>query len=175
MVNIPRTVKDPKHRYKMPIIRTKVEGKGINISTNILNLIQVAKALRIGPIYIIKWLEYEMGSNTQFVDTKQQKKASIRGNKSVEDLMRCLDKFIRDYIVCPGCGDPELVTSVNDGAISSRCNACGRTTSVDVSHKLSKFMIKNPPKNLQDIQAQAKQEMQKKQFKARKYVLIKKY
>lgn len=47
MVNIPSTVEDPSYRYKMPKIQTRIEGKGNGIKVNLVNLEDVAKALRV--------------------------------------------------------------------------------------------------------------------------------
>lgn len=47
MVNIPSTIEDPSYRYKMPKMINKIEGKGNGIKVNLVNLIDVAKALRV--------------------------------------------------------------------------------------------------------------------------------
>jgi translation initiation factor 5 len=38
---------DPNYRYKMPRLILKIEGKGNGIKTNLVNLNEVAKAIRI--------------------------------------------------------------------------------------------------------------------------------
>ena len=56
MLNIPSYIDDPSYRYKMPRLITKVEGKGNGIKTNLVNLIEAAKALRVPvqcSVYII--------------------------------------------------------------------------------------------------------------------------
>jgi len=55
MVNIPSYIEDPAHRYKMPQIQIKIEGKGNGIRTNFPNLEKVAEALNVPPKYIVKW------------------------------------------------------------------------------------------------------------------------
>ena len=54
LVNIPSYIEDPGHRYKMPRIQVKIEGKGNGIRTNFPNLEKVAEALRVPPKYIVK-------------------------------------------------------------------------------------------------------------------------
>ena len=64
MINIPRTINDPNYRYKMPILKMRVIGKGINIRTEFLNLKDVAKALNIEIEYILKFFGIYLGART---------------------------------------------------------------------------------------------------------------
>lgn len=45
LVNIPRDVDDIYYRYKMPVLKAKVEGKGNGIKTVIENMADIAKAM----------------------------------------------------------------------------------------------------------------------------------
>jgi len=58
-----------------------------------------------------------------------------------------LDGFIKKFVLCPGCSNPEtnLVVSAKRGTISQRCIACGYNGGVDMRHKLTTFILKNPP------------------------------
>lgn len=47
MLNIPSTVVDSNYRYQMPKMQLKIESKGNGIKTNIVNLPDVGKHLRI--------------------------------------------------------------------------------------------------------------------------------
>jgi len=52
LLNIPSYIDDPSYRYQMPALQLKIEGKGNGIKTNIVNLVEVAKALRVPTEYI---------------------------------------------------------------------------------------------------------------------------
>ena len=43
-------------RYKMPKMILKIEGKGNGIKTNIVNLVEVAKSLRVPTAYPLKYM-----------------------------------------------------------------------------------------------------------------------
>lgn len=61
-INIPSYIDDPEYRYKMPKMVLKTEGKGNGIKTNLVNLLDVAKALRTRIEYPLKFMGYELGS-----------------------------------------------------------------------------------------------------------------
>ncbi len=63
---------DPCYRYKMPSICTKIEGNGNGIKTVILNGEDVSKSLNRPWSHILKFLGYELGSQTH-IDTKNNK------------------------------------------------------------------------------------------------------
>lgn len=49
LLNIPSTVDDLNYRYKMPRPELKIEGRGNGIKTNLVNLNDIAKSLRVPP------------------------------------------------------------------------------------------------------------------------------
>lgn len=143
-VNIPRDVIDPHYRYQMPEIRTKVEGKGNGIKTVIENLSLVATALaRPGP-YIIKYFGFELGAQTT-IGLKDDRWI-INGIPSQETLQTHLDGFIKKFVLCKRCKNPETHVHIKDGAIILDCQACGQQSDVDLTQKLSGFILKSQPK-----------------------------
>lgn len=58
-----------------------------------------------------------------------------------------MDGFIRRYVLCPSCDNPEteLMVSTKKGTISQGCKACGYHGTLEINHKLNTFIIKNPP------------------------------
>ena len=51
---------DALYRYKMPKLLTKIEGRGNGIKTNIVNMVDVEKALGRLPSYTTKSLDVEL-------------------------------------------------------------------------------------------------------------------
>lgn len=69
MIPIPRTVADPSYRYKMPLLETRFEGKGVGVKTNLINLPSISKSLQVPVDYVLKFLSYDLGLQTH---TKKQ-------------------------------------------------------------------------------------------------------
>ncbi|KAL3083082.1 hypothetical protein niasHS_010884 [Heterodera schachtii] len=142
-ININRGVQDPFYRYKMPRILAKVEGKGNGIKTVIANMPEIAKALSRPPTYPTKYFGCELGAQTNF-DLKNERYI-VNGEHDANKLQDILDGFIRKFVLCPSCDNPETVLTVKRQVINGKCKACGHTFIVDPKQKLSTFILKNPP------------------------------
>jgi len=143
-VNVPRDVEDDFYRYKMPVLKAKVEGRGNGIKTVIENMADIAKALERPADYPTKFFGFELGALTK-VDTANDKHI-VNGRHEAADLARVLDQFIAKYVLCGSCRNPETEMVIKGDNIGMRCRACGATTNVDSTHKLSTYILKNPPK-----------------------------
>ncbi|MFH4983262.1 hypothetical protein AB6A40_009971 [Gnathostoma spinigerum] len=143
-LNINRSVLDPFYRYKMPRLQAKVEGKGNGIKTVIANMTDIAKALERPPTYPTKYFGCELGAQTNF-DMKNER-FIVNGEHDAAKLQDILDGFIKKFVLCPACENPETTLTVRRGQIHSKCKACGNSSIIDPKHKLSTFILKNPPK-----------------------------
>lgn len=144
-LNVNRNVTDAFYRYKMPRINAKVEGKGNGIKTVIVNMAEVAKAIGRPATYPTKYFGCELGAQTQF-DYKNER-FIVNGSHDAGKLQDLLDGFIRKYVLCPACDNPEteLLVSSKKGTISQGCKACGFHGPLEVNHKVNTFILKNPP------------------------------
>jgi len=144
-VNVNRNVSDAFYRYKMPRILAKVEGKGNGIKTVIVNMADVAKALGRPATYPTKYFGCELGAQTQ-VDFKNDR-FIVNGSHDATKLQDLLDGFIRKFVLCPSCDNPEtdLIVSTKKGTISQGCKACGFHGPLEFNHKLNTYILKNPP------------------------------
>uniref|UniRef100_A0A8C8G720 Eukaryotic translation initiation factor 5 n=2 Tax=Oncorhynchus TaxID=8016 RepID=A0A8C8G720_ONCTS len=146
-VNVNRSVADQFYRYKMPRLIAKVEGKGNGIKTVIVNMTDVAKALSRPPTYPTKFFGCELGAQTQF-DAKNDR-FIVNGSHEANKLQDMLDVFIRKFVLCPECDNPETDLHINPKkqTIGNSCKACGYRGMLDTRHKLCTFILKNPPEN----------------------------
>jgi translation initiation factor 5 len=71
----------------------------------------------------------------------------VNGEHSATRLRELLDVFIEKFVLCASCKNPEtdLVITKTEFIIRD-CKACGQQTKVDMRHKLTTFILKNPPK-----------------------------
>lgn len=143
--NVNRSVMDAFYRYKMPKLQSKVEGKGNGIKTVIVNMVEVARALARPPTYPCKYFGCELGAQTQF-DYKNERYI-VNGSHDSNKLQSLLDGFIKRFVLCPQCDNPETVLFPNEkkGIIKQTCKACGYQGQLDMTHKLTTFILKNPP------------------------------
>lgn len=150
-LNIPSTIEDPSYRYKMPALQLRTEGRLNGVKTKIVNLEDVAKAIRVPPAYPLKFMGYELG--TQLSESNMV----INGDFKEAELRKLLDKFIEKYVLCPGCHYPEMVIKVKKEVITGGCNSCGWKDKLDNAHKLAAYIIKNPPKNVSEFKKDDKE------------------
>jgi len=160
-LNVNRNVQDAFYRYKMPRLQAKVEGKGNGIKTVLVNMVDVARALARPPTYVTKYFGCELGAQTQF-DVKSERYI-VNGCHDAGKLQDMLDGFIKKFVLCAKCENPETVIKVKKNMIGASCKACGHIFTMDMRHKLTTFIIKNPPEK--EIEAQGESVTRKKDRK----------
>uniref|UniRef100_A0A674B4S2 Eukaryotic translation initiation factor 5 n=1 Tax=Salmo trutta TaxID=8032 RepID=A0A674B4S2_SALTR len=160
-VNVNRSVLDQFYRYKMPRIIAKVEGKGNGIKTVIVNMTDVAKSLNRPPTYPTKFFGCELGAQTQF-DAKNDR-FIVNGSHEASKLQDMLDGFIRKFVLCPECDNPETDLHINakKQTIGNSCKACGYRGMLDTRHKLCTFILRNPPEDTGSVKKKEKKSKKK--------------
>lgn len=133
--------------HSMPLLTTKIEGKGNGIKTVVPNMSDVARALTRPPTYPTKFFGCELGAQTSF-DEKNDRYI-VNGAHDANRLRELLDGFIDKFVLCKSCKNPEtdlvILKSGRNEEIVRDCKACGERTDVDMRHKLTTFILKNPP------------------------------
>ncbi|VDD78299.1 unnamed protein product [Mesocestoides corti] len=144
-LNINQNVSDAFYRYKMPQLSAKVEGKGNGIKTVIVNVTDIAKRLYRKPIYVTKYFGCELGAQIH-VDDKNDRYI-VNGAHDTARLQELLFGFINKFVLCSNCGNPETTLNVKEraGVVTTTCSACGNRGQLDPRHRLTQFIIKNPP------------------------------
>ncbi|KAA8538565.1 hypothetical protein F0562_028241 [Nyssa sinensis] len=135
---------DAFYRYKMPKMITKIEGRGNGIKTNVVNMVDIAKALGRPASYTTKYFGCELGAQSKF--DEKTSTAHVNGAHDTAKLAGLLENFIKKYVQCYGCGNPETEIIITKAQmITLKCAACGFLSDVDMRDKLTGFILKNPP------------------------------
>uniref|UniRef100_A0A7S0ZIY8 W2 domain-containing protein n=1 Tax=Timspurckia oligopyrenoides TaxID=708627 RepID=A0A7S0ZIY8_9RHOD len=137
-------VEDDHYRYVMPVLIPKVEGRGNGIKTRIVNCVEIGKKLNRPPGYLCKFFGCELGAQTMIND--KEGTYIVNGAFEQKTLSELVDKFIKLFVTCENCKLPETDLKVSrSGTIKQKCLACGHSFSVDMMHKLTNYIINNPP------------------------------
>ncbi|KAG6470796.1 eukaryotic translation initiation factor 5-like [Zingiber officinale] len=135
---------DAFYRYKMPKMITKIEGRGNGIKTNIVNMVDIAKALARPASYTTKYFGCELGAQSKF--DEKAGVSLVNGAHDTSKLAGLLENFIKKYVQCYGCSNPETeIIITKTQMLTLKCAACGYVSDVDMRDKLTTFILKNPP------------------------------
>ena len=138
---------DTFYRYKMPQLQVKVEGRGNGIKTVIPNMSDIARALARPPTYPTKFFGCELGSQTIFEEKSDR--YIVNGAHDASRLRELLAVFIDKFVLCPSCKNPETELFITKKEFIYRdCKACGHKGDIDMKHKLTTFILRNPPKSM---------------------------
>jgi len=89
----------------MPAITAKTEGKGNGIKTNVTNLLDVSRAINRPNEHVLKFFGFELGAQTK-LDYKTDK-FLVNGVHDPAKLQNVLDIYIKKYVLCDSCMNPE--------------------------------------------------------------------
>lgn len=136
---------DAFYRYKMPKLQARIEGRGNGIKTNVVNNAEIAKALERPADYTLKYYGFELGAMTNY--DKKSGNSIVNGAHDAGRLSELLEGFIKKFVQCYSCGNPETVIKIRKRTecIELKCKACGFVSDVSPKEKLVGYIIKNPP------------------------------
>lgn len=140
-------VDDPAYRYKMPKIQAKIEGRGNGIKTVLVNIIELAGALKRDPPEVTKFFGCELGAQTIYSTETGADRAIVNGAHTEVDLQKSLAKYIEHFVLCRNCRLPETHYKIKSGVVSQVCLACGNKFDCDLNHKLTTFILAQHKKN----------------------------
>merc|ERR1712130_554 len=154
---------DAFYRYKMPKLQSRIQGRGNGIKTEVVNNVEIAKALDRLPEYIIKFYGCELGAQTNF--DKKTGTSIVNGAHDTKKLVELLEGFIKKYVQCYSCGNPETVVKIKKEVIRLKCKACGFDSEVDMMHRLNTYILKTPPEEKMSKEEKKLQRLEKERLK----------
>lgn len=90
-----------------------------------------------------KFFGCELGAQVKCDDKNER--YIVNGDHDASKLQNTLDGFINKYVLCQSCSNPETDIIIKNDEILMDCKACGARNNGDMRHKLSAFIVKNPP------------------------------
>jgi translation initiation factor 2 beta subunit (eIF-2beta)/eIF-5 len=137
MINIAglQPVDDPEYRYTMPRIETKIEGR----KTVLTNISKVGFHLNREGSEISKFFGYQLGIPATY--SAETNRYIVKGMHTSHDLQKLLSRYIEKFVLCESCRLPETYYRTKVGVLLQDCGACGAVHSVDMTHKLSAFIL----------------------------------
>ena len=137
MENISGDASDPFYRYKMPSLTAQNQSN----KTVITNLSEVAKAISRPEEDLMKMFGYRRQAKSSF----KKGTAFLGGKHLLSDLKEDLRWYIKTYVLCRVCSNPETIIIVSkSGKIKLVCQACPETSTVkDGDQKLNKWISQN--------------------------------
>lgn len=166
----PEKQSDAFYRYKMPRIQLKVEGNGNGIKTVVCNIVEISERLARNVEYPMRFFAHELAATSKFKDDKW----ILTGQHSQDSIQTCVFDFIKRFVLCKACRNPETVVRVDAKKnIFLDCKACSRTTYIAALEKLCNIILKLEKPMAEKVdkviaEATAKEKKEKKSKKDKK-------
>jgi len=113
-----------KARSRLEIPTPQVIWVGKN--TIFRNFMDFPKALRRDPEKLLLYLNKELASAGYIAGER----VIFLGRKEPSSFVALIDRYVKDYVLCPVCGNPDTRTEKNKKLGFLLCEACGAKSSI---------------------------------------------
>lgn len=137
----------------MPVLEVVHENNNNGVSY-LKNIEDVAKVLKTPPEFLFHWFSLSF-HQSKLHDYR------LKGSFSVKELTDSLMEFIKMFIWCPSCGDPETSMSMKKN-LKIRCKTCGHSGKVNVKGKEADKMLNYIEKEILRMKIEKKDSTKKK-------------
>jgi translation initiation factor 5 len=138
MINVnPNFQDDPFYRYKMAELKLVPLGKNSNFETKLDNLDDISKALCRDSGHIFKYI-------TQNIKTASITKNGtyvLKGKYETKQLQPLIFKFIKEFVLCKECTNPETEFIKDKKILNMKCKSCGKLFQCQGDMKISKLIL----------------------------------
>ncbi|MDF3032711.1 MAG: eIF-2B [Nitrososphaeraceae archaeon] len=90
------------------------------------NFIEFPKALRRDPEKLLLYLNKELASAGYIAGER----VIFLGRKEPSSFGTLIDRYVKEYVICPVCGSPDTRTEKNKKLGFLLCDACGARSSI---------------------------------------------
>jgi translation initiation factor 2 beta subunit (eIF-2beta)/eIF-5 len=130
-------VDDMFERYKMPLVELRQKPQGQYNSTYIMNLVDIVKALKTEPEYMVKYIGAKLGVKATLMESEE---LHLKGLFGVEEMLEVIRGYIGEYVLCKSCTLPELDYSGGKTTLLVKCRSCGYRSKCDKGDRIYKIM-----------------------------------
>ena len=109
-------------RFEIPRPRSFVTG----MRTTLSNFKEICDALNREPRHVLKFLSGEMATAA----TIQGTRANFQGRFGRDTFERLIERYIKEFVVCPICKRPDTKIVKEKRFLFLRCEACGAKSSI---------------------------------------------
>lgn len=109
-------------RLELPSPRINWQGQ----RTIFRNFIEFPKALRRDPEKLLLYLNKELASAGYIAGER----VIFLGRKEPSSFGTLIDRYVKEYVICPVCGSPDTRTEKNKKLGFLLCEACGARSSI---------------------------------------------
>jgi len=108
---------ETKKRFEIPEIVVEISGQ----KSVIKNFGEIVEKLRRDPAHVSKYLSRETATPRNV----QGSVLIFQGKLSKELLQRKLEEYVKEFVYCKTCGEPDTKLTKRDRVTISECEACG--------------------------------------------------
>jgi translation initiation factor 2 subunit 2 len=121
-VRLGNTSRKEASRLEIPSPQINWQGQ----RTIFRNFIEFPKALRRDPEKLLLYLNKELASAGYIAGER----VIFLGRKEPSSFSTLIDRYVKEYVICPVCGSPDTRTEKNKKLGFLLCEACGARSSI---------------------------------------------
>ncbi len=122
LTKLPKRPTSRGERFKIPVFEVMISGK----RTFIQNFKQVSDTLNRDPRHLLRFLLKELAAPGSL----EGNMAVIQGEFNYRRLNSLLQRYIKIYVFCPVCNNPDTFLIKDKRVYFLKCGACGAVSSV---------------------------------------------
>jgi translation initiation factor 2 subunit 2 len=113
-------------RFTVPKVDSSVEGN----RTFFRNFRDIIQQLNRSEAHMLKFFTNELGTSGNVEGTR----AIFQGKHARSQMIKLLDRYVKDYVLCPECGKPDTRFIHQNRVEMMKCDACGASTAIRSLH-----------------------------------------
>jgi len=109
-------------RFEIPRAEILIIGRKVIIQ----NFMEICDILNRDPKHLLKYLLKELGAPGYL----EGRMAIVHGEHRKRTIDAIIERYVKNYVICPVCGEPDTVLVKEKRMFYLQCQACGAKSSV---------------------------------------------